>query len=203
MAIGASHLLLFHQTQPELKLKGNSSSNEACLFPGKCLLLNFLGRCKRTAGKRWKPYQSICFLWNVFPARPPPPKYQNTKLLEPKYRCRDDHCPPCVPPCSVGDLPRSMLLLLLQLYPAKHRRFYQGINLHWLRLNFNQSIKLEKEIWEKPNCNLSRSITCFWTGFLGVWSKVVKTTRGYLCTQRWKYKTGHFLRQSSTNIQRL
>ena len=136
------------------------------------------------------------------PAKPPPPKYQNTKLPEPKYRWRDDHCPPCVPPSSVGDYPRSMAHLLLQLYP-KHRRFYQGINLHWLRLNFNQSIKLEKEIWEKPNCNLSRSITCFWTGFLGVWSKVVKTTRGYLCTQRWKYKTGHFLRQSSTNIQRL
>ena len=66
-----------------------------------------------------------------------------------------------------------------------------------------QSIKLAKEIREKPNSNLSRSITCYWNGFLGVWSKVVKTKRSYLCTQRWKYKTGHFLRQAPANIQRL
>ena len=138
----------------------------------------------------------IVFFEMSVPAKPLPPKYQNTKLPEPKCRCRDLHCPPGVPPCSVGDLPRILLLLLVQLYSW----FYRGIYLHWLRLNFNQT-------WErylrKPNCNLSCSITCYWAGFLGVWSKVVKTKRGYLCTQSWKYKTGHFLRQTSPKIQRL
>ena len=50
---------------------------------------------------------------------------------------------------------------------------------------------------------MSRSITCYRSGFLGVWSRIVKTKRGYLCTQRRKYKTSHFLRQASPNIQRL
>ena len=120
------------------------------------------------------------------PAKPPPPKFQNAKLPEPKCRCRDHHCPPGDPHCFHLHLPRSWILLLVQLYPAKHRRFYQGIYLHRLRLNFNQSIKLEKDIWEKPNYNLSRSITSHWSGFLGVWSKAVKTKRGWLSTQRWQ-----------------
>ena len=140
-------------------------------------------------------YPFVFFEMSV-PAKPPPPKYQNAKLPEPKCRCRDHHCPPGDPHCFHLHLPRSWILLLVQLYPAKHRRFYQG-------LNFNQSIKLEKDIWENPNYNLSRSITCYWSGFLGVWSRVVKTKRGYLCTQRWKYKISHFLRQASPNIQRL
>ena len=90
-------------------------------------------------------YPFVFFEMSV-PAKPPPPKYQNAKLPEPKCRCRDHHCPPGDPHCFHLHLPRSWILLLVQLYPAKHRRFYQGIYLHWLRLNFNQSIKLEKDI---------------------------------------------------------
>ena len=170
-------------------------------FQGSVCFSIFWDAANAQQAKGGSHINQFVFFEMFVPAKPPPPKYQNTKLLEPKYRCRDHHCPPGVPPCSVGDLPRSMLLLLLQL--LQQRQFYQGIYLHWLRLNFNQSIKLEKEIWEKPNCNLSRSITCYWSGFLGVWSRVVKTKRGYLCTQPWKYKTSHFLRQASPNIQRL
>ena len=125
---------------------GYMSSNEACLFPGKCLLLNFLGRCKRTAGKRWKPHLSICFLWNVCPCKTATAKVPKCKITRTKCRCQDHHCPPGDPHCFHLHLPRSWILLLVQLYPAKHRRFYQGIYLHWLRLNFNQSIKLEKDI---------------------------------------------------------
>ena len=84
---------------------GNMSSNEACLFPGKCLRFNHLGRCKRTAGKRWKPQLSICFLEMFISAKSPQPKYQSAKSSVPKYqnaklpvpamyRSQDYNCPP-------------------------------------------------------------------------------------------------------------
>ena len=157
-------------------------------FQGSVCFSIFWDAANAQQAKGGSHINQFVFFEMFVPAKPPPPKFQNAKLPEPKCRCRDHHCPPGDPHCFHLHLPRSWILLLVQLYPAKHRRFYQGIYLHWLRLNFNQSIN---QTWErylrKPNCNLSCSITCYWAGFLGVWSKVFKTKRGYLCTQHWKY----------------
>ena len=145
MAIGASHLLLFHQTQPELKLKGNSSSNETCLFPGKCLLLNFLGRCKRTAGKRWKPHLSICFLWNVCPCKTATAKVPKCKITRTKVQVPGSSLPSwrstLLPPSSSSLLdsssgatvPRQTQTVLSRYIFTLIKIEFQSINQTWER----------------------------------------------------------------------
>ena len=109
---------------------GNMSRSEVGYFQGSVCFSIFWDAANAQQAKGGGNIYPFVFFEMFVPAKVPPPKYQNAKLPEPKCRCRDHHCPPGDPHCFHLHLPRSWILLLVQLYPAKHRRFYQGIYLH-------------------------------------------------------------------------
>ena len=106
---------------------GNMSRSEVSYFQGSVCFSIFWDAANAQQAEGGSHINPFVFFEMFVPAKPPPPKFQNSKLPEPKCRCRDHHCPPGDPHCFHLHLPRSWILLLVQLYPAKRRRFYQGI----------------------------------------------------------------------------